>query len=228
MPPEVESLVASDLILEARDAHPSFVERRHPDPLLVRALSRYQRRLVARIIRFNATLMVQSQDSNVPALIADQTVFNAGITLPDYKYPAQVEITRPATAGRTHRPVPLDLISWERLSQAFRCVAIRDHKMYLAGKPADWSEFETLTFYYMPEVDDLANAKATLVVPNSARAVLVAYLCWFMTGRGQKDPEVEAPDKMLFKTEWDQASKEFEDEMTLSQQAESSIIKETF
>lgn len=223
MPPIVASLVARDLILAARDEHPSFDERRHPKDGLLRALSRYQRRLVAKIIRINEKFMVAEQETVLP--LAD---FEAGIEVPDYKFPAGAEVEHGITPVRT---TPLNFVPWEQRHRYVNGLYLRNNRLYLTGTASDWSGFTLLRFFYMPELDALTKVsgdEGTLVVPNAAEPCLVAYLVSFMAQRGHKDPEMEQPDKAGFKREWERLEQEFLDELDEHGQAEVSTVHEVF
>ena len=59
------TLVAGDLITSARDRSPTFDDRRHPDPVLLRALSSYQKELLGKIIRLDPSKAVEFFDQAV-------------------------------------------------------------------------------------------------------------------------------------------------------------------
>lgn len=220
MPPEVASLVAADIILSARDEHPSFSERRHPPGTLLRALSRYQRRLVAKIIKNDDSVMVETLSTALP--LGD---FASGIAIPDYKYPAGIEAE---TGDTPPRRVPVELVAWQANLRYLCGAYLKNNTLYLTGNATDWNGFLAIHFSYMPEVDSLTRPADVLVVPNAAEPCLVAYLAHFMAQRGQKDPEVEIPDKREFKQSWAEIEDEFLDEIGTHQQAETSQVRETF
>ena len=217
--PDVASLVARDLILAARDEHPAFAEgRRHPSPVLLRRLSRYQRELASKLIRLRPSALVAVLETALP--LAD---FDLGIELPDYKYPAACEAIE--TDG-TERPV--DLVSWQSRLQWVRAAYLRSGFLYLTGIAADWSGFTQINFSYVPELEALTGLNDVLIVPNAAEACLVADLSYFMARRGQKDPDVEPPDTAAFAAAWSAAEEHFLNEQGRHTQAQSSIVRETF
>ncbi len=223
MPPTVASLVAADLFLSSRDGHPLFDPKRHPDLLLLRALSRYQRRLVPRVTRVNTKFLTQELETALP--LAD---FDAGITLPDYSYPVGVEVQ--TTSSETEN-VTVDLVSREARLRYLRAAYVWNNKLYLTGVANDWLGFTFVRFYYVAEVDSLttlSGAGGTLVLPNAAEPCLVAYLCHFMANRTQKTEDVEAPDKREFRAAWREVETEFIDEMSMHVQAEVSVIRDVF
>lgn len=227
MCPAVASLVAGDLIEAARDEHPSFTEQRHPDPVLVRGLSRYQRRLVARLVQVNRTVLTQVQETALP--LAD---FDTGITLVDYKYPAAVEVELPPeTGGGPVRKYQVELVPWQGRLRHHLGAYIRDHVLYLTGTAQDWVGFTKVRFFYIPEVEALTattGAGGALVLPNAAEPCLVAYLASVMAQRGIVDGTLERADARVFRQNWREAEDEFLAEMGTHVQAQYSVIRETF
>jgi hypothetical protein len=222
--PAVASLVTGDLIESARDEHSSFDSRRHPNAILIRALSRYQRRLVPRIIRLNRSVLTTTLEQALP--LAN---FDAGIALLDYKYPAAVEVeTIPEQSGLANRKFPVDLVSWQARTRYHLGAYIRNNVLYLTGSAPDWLGFTKVRFFYMPEVEKLTTAASVLVVPNAAEPCLVAFLASVMAQRGTTDEALEKPDAGWFRSAWREAEEEFLDEMGMHTQAQVSVVKEVF
>lgn len=230
MPP-ISSLVVRDLIRSARDEHSTFDDRRHPDRLLVRRLSTYQRRLVSKIITLNPTILIQVLEQDFP--LPD---FAAGVTLPDHKYPAGVEAEMVpsesgggASGGGLREPkFQVELIPWQARFRWHLGAFIRGNVLFLTGTERDWVGFIKLRFYYMPEVEELTGPSSVLVVPNAAEPCLVAYLASVMAQRGTTDKEMERPDPKWFRATWQEVENEFLDEMGRHVQAQTSIIAESF
>jgi hypothetical protein len=223
MPPTVASLVAADLIQSARDEHPLFDDRRHPKLILLRALSRYQRRLVPLINRVNTKFLTEELETALP--LAD---FAAGITLPDYSFPVGVEVQ--STSSETVIAT-VDLVAREARLRYGRAAYVWNNKLYLTGVANDWVGFSYVRFYYVAEVDPLTTytgAGGTLVLPNAAEPCLVAYLSHFMAKRTQKTESAEAPDKRVFRDAWKEAEQDFLDELQMHTQAEVSVVREVF
>lgn len=226
MPPTVASLVAADLIQSARDEHPLFDDRRHPKLILLRALSRCQRRLVPKINRVNTKFLTEELETALP--LAD---FAAGITLPDYSFPVGVEVQSPSSVQGGTNIFAVDIISREARLRYALCVYIRNNVLYLSGDANDWVGFTYVRFYYVAEVDPLTTytgAGGTLVLPNAAEPCLVAYLSHFMAKRTQKAEGVEAPDKRTFREGWKEAERDFLDELAMHTQAEVSVVRDVF
>lgn len=218
------TLVARDLIQSARDEHLAFDRRRHPDGMLVRALSRYQRRLVPRLIRLNPTILTQVLEQALP--LPD---FDAGVTLPDHKYPAGVEVeTLPQESGLRQPKFQVELIPWQARFRWHLGAFIRNNVLYLTGSERDWLGFVKLRFYYVPEVTPLTTVDDTLVLPDAAEPCLVAFLASFMAQRPVGGADVERPDVREFRTAWRETEEEFLDEMGQHVQAQTSVIAESF
>ena len=223
MPPTVASLVAADLFQSARDGHPLFDFRRHGDLILLRALSRYQRRLLPRITRVNTKFLTAELETALP--LDD---FDAGITLPDYSYPVGVEVQ---TTSSETEIITVDLVAREARLRYRGAAYVWNNKLYLTGTASDWVGFTYVRFYYVAEVDPLTTftgATGTLVLPNAAEPCLVAYLCSFMANRTQAAEGVDPPDKKWFHQAWKEAEEELLDELTMHTQAEVSVIHDVF
>jgi hypothetical protein len=226
MPPTVASLVARDLIRAARDEHPSFDERRHPSPMLLRLLSAYQRRLGGKLIQRNPGILTASQDTALP--LAD---FTAGITVPDFKRPLMVWALGTTGSGDPDPKTEVGLVSWQAAPRYYRAAYLRNTVLYLSGTPADWLGFTGIRFEYIPELDALTaltGSGGTLGLPNAAEPALVAYLAYRMAARGVKDPDLDPPDKVFFQREWLEAEDDLLTEVAGHVQAVSSVIRDVF
>lgn len=223
MPP-VASLVAQDLIDAARDLHVAFNDRRHPGGVLLRALSRYQRQLIPRIIQYNPSVLTQVQETSLP--LAD---FDAGVTLPDFKYPAAVEAeTLPQESGLRQPKFQVDLVPWQARFRWHLGAFIRNNTLYLTGTARDWIGFTKLRFYYVAEVESLTAGTSVLVLPNAAEPCLVAYLAHVMGQRTVGDPQVPEFDATAFLASWQAQEEALLDEMGRHDQATTSVIREAF
>jgi len=222
--PVVASLVVRDLIREARDQHPSFDSRRHPDAVLVRALSQYQRNLIPRIVRRNRTILTEVIEQTLP--LPD---FNAGITLPDFIYPVSVEVETALTGpGLIPRRFEVEMVPWQARGRYHLAAYIRNNTLYLTGSEVDWTGFTKLRFFYVPQVDAVTGLSSTLSLPNSAEPCLVAFLAALMARRGCRDQAHERPDAAFFHATWREVEDEFLDEMAHQTQAQTSVIREVF
>lgn len=226
-PPAVASLVAGDLILSARDLHSSYDARRHPDPVLLRALSRYQRKLAGEILRRNRRHMSTVLETAFP--LAD---FTAGITVPDYLMPLPpLQAVYPASSVNPEPLFPVDLVSPESHTRYYRGAYLRANTLFLTGIAADWLAFVSIRFYYVAQAGTLTaltGAGGTLALPNAAEAACIAMLADFMAGRGVMDEGVEKPDRQKFAVELADAEGALYDLLGNQVQAETSAVRESF
>ena len=215
------TLVAADLIRAGRDQHPTFDDRRHPDPVLLRALSRYQRELLARIIALDPSEAVTHLDTALP--LAD---FHAGIAVPVYKYPFGAEVTE---SGAEHS-TPVDIVPWRSQADHIFAVYLVNNVLYLCGEDYNWTGYSNLRFLYVPEPAALILAMTTVLtyLPNAAEPALVAFLAFQMAKRGGAGEGQAKPDVSLFAAEWRAAEERLFDETGRRTQAVVSVIREAF
>lgn len=217
-------MVTADVIRSARSLHPTFDKNRHPDRMLVETLSRYQRELLARIIRLDDSLAVTFFDTPLP--LAD---FDSGIALPAYKYPSSVEVTHVGAAGH-QRVATVDLVPWQDHKAYHGAAYIRNGVLYLTGRAQSWAGFSNVRFYYIPEPDavDLSLEGTLDFLPQAAEPVVVAYLCKVMAGRGGHGPNEVAPNVGQFTKDWRDSESYFFDEIGHHTQAVVSTVKDHF
>jgi hypothetical protein len=219
------TLVADNLIVAARDASPTYDDRRHPDAVLLRALSRYQKELLGRIIRLDPSKAVEYFDQALPL-----TVFANGIAVPAYKYPLGAQVTYSGGTDVCH----LTLVQWAdnlRYSHGgdesgARACYLLNGILFLCGEAEDWTEFSSLRWRYVAEPAALAMSRATVLtlLPDSAEGTLVAYLALKMAQRGGAEEGEPKPDAASAAADWQVAEDRFFDEMGRNTQAVSSII----
>ena len=220
------TLVASAILTAARDLSAAFDSRRHPDRVLLRFLSRYQRDLVDRLVRLDPSQLVSYQDTALP--LAD---FASGITIPAYHYPMGAEITGGAPNARPH---PIPLVSWADHGRHHHAVYLLDGVLYLTGRAEWWARFVNLRWMYVPEVADLdtssaaAPAQVLTSLPDSAEPTLVAFLAAKMAQRGGADPGTTAPDPAGLAAEWKMEEDRFFDVVGRNRQAVSSLVGDVF
>lgn len=215
------TLVVGDLIKAARDAHPTFNDRRHPDAVLLRALSRYQRELLGRLIRLDQTQAVVQLDTDLP--LPD---FDKGIPVYAYKYPMGAAVFQP-NSDKSH---DVEIVAFQDRHRYRGAVFLLDNILYLTGRSRDWEPFSLIRFYYVPEPDALPALMTTTLVylPDSAENTLVTYLAMKMAQRGghsATDGEQE-PDAAGIAGEWKVAEERLLDESARKTQAVSSQVRD--
>lgn len=170
------------VIEAARDRHPSFDARAHPDRVLLRQLSTEQRRLVGKLLRANPYAL--STSVSVPLAGYD---FAAGYAMPDY-------VRIHTATGEGEWPIKLHEVSWANrldVSRAGHTYALNNGRLYLNGAADDWTSVTSVTVSYTPAPADLAALESLLSVPTSASAYLSAFLAEAMGTRTM--PRDDAP-----------------------------------
>lgn len=181
-------LLASSVVVQARELDPGFTPQRHPQGTVLRALARIQRRLIAELAKIDRRQVTSTLEITLP--LAD---FAAGAALEEAGQAIEV--------SRLHLPLdmyvegltlprPLDLIDWsDRHRTPFDRVAwIRGTRLYLSMEAADWTEVERIVVTYTPTPESVAITDE-LVLPITAEEVLVQHLAGFMASRS-KDEEL--------------------------------------
>jgi hypothetical protein len=183
-PPADDPTFTAQSVLEAaRDKHSSFDKQRHPDPILLRFLDRYQRQLLAKAIERNGSFAAATVELALPAA-AD---FAGGIRL-GFAYHlihggevgfltgGQQEFTLVPYGQRYMAP---GLSGW-----------IHGNRLHLAGAASDWTGVTGITLSYVPTVSRLSNLRSVLQLPRSSEAAMVEAVSAFMAGRGHNDPQL--------------------------------------
>lgn len=188
------ALLASALIRSARDRHPAFDPHQHPDPVLLRALSRQQREWAAKAVRENPTVF------RAEAVLDLATYdFQLGFALP-----ASLDVQGGDVVLQSGATVALSRTAWENRHESTR--AYRYHLsgggLFLSGGPNDWRDVQEVRVRYAPVPDNLTAPSDTLALPDNAEAMCVSFLADFIAGR--TPPEAAVPAASL-RAERDQA-----------------------
>ncbi len=178
-------LIASSIIQQARETDQSFVEVRHPEGVLLRALARIQRRLIGQLVRVDRRAVTATFEVTLPL-----ASFAAGEALEDPPGTA-IDITAVHVPldlwrrGETEAD-PLYMIDWtDRHRLPFQHAAfVRGQRIYLTGTEELWSDVERIVLTYTPTPQTVA-IDGTLVLPITAEEVLVRQLSDFMAGRSR-------------------------------------------
>jgi hypothetical protein len=218
------TLVVGDVLNAARDCSPQFDTRRHPDRVLLRFLSRYQRDLVDRLVRLDPSQLVMTEDYSLPL-----PSFDAGIAIPAYHYPFGAEVL---SAHPGAHPVPIPLVNWADHARNRHAVYLLSGVLFLCGKVHDWERFVTLRWIYVPEVADLdtssqgAMTQVLTALPDSAEPPLVAFLAMRMAMRGGVDSGQTPADPASLGGDWKFEENRFFDAIGRNTQAVSSVMRE--
>lgn len=175
------ALTAAGVIRTARDGHPSFTHEAHPDPVLVRALSAEQRRLVPKLVAENPSAVAVPLDPIIPSTFD----FSAGLVLPEHHLihdPGEA-----VTVCGHSQPVYKISAANRNLRRPDRAFYVHGGKLFLAGTVIEWSTITEVRITYVPVAADLTSMSATLVLPDAAESCLSRFLQAFMAGRRPVD-----------------------------------------
>lgn len=189
---------ARDLVDQARDFHPAFDRRQLPDKLVLRQLSRYQRRLAGKITALSEEALA------VPVVFAKAEVDAAavagvtgpGLALPEYLLILSI-FTR-YTAGGPDIPVQLvaysnnmaqallDFPSAYLIRQSLYPVnrwragtAIKGEATGLTG----WEELDGVSMIVVPVPPELVSLESEITLPAATHDALIAKTALWMASR---------------------------------------------
>lgn len=163
------ALIARDLVRAARDGHPSFTASAHPDPVLVRALSAEQRRLLGKLVQANP-----SAAATVLPIEISAYDFTAGAALPSHHH-----VHDPAEAvGTGHERGQVFLISHSNRNghRPRYSFSVHAGRVYLSGTAAEWGRVKIVNVSYTPVAAEVSGLSSALVLPDSAESYLVRFL----------------------------------------------------
>ena len=185
---QLGSLNAGDIINQARDIHVSFEPRSHPNAVLLRELSRYQRELTTKIAEVNPALVAIPISVTLPL-----TDFDAGIELPSHVYilPGVAVCLRTNPAIRE----PIEMVNLTMRSDPETpdiTVFVRGNHLFLSGRAQSWQTFTAIQFQIVLIPKRLQTLDDPLLLPDYAEEVLAGMLARFMAIRtGVASPVVQ-------------------------------------
>lgn len=223
-------LTVNEVMIGARDAHLTFDEKRHPAKVLLRALSAYHRRLLAKVGFSSAPAVSISFDTALPLLD-----FDAGIPLPDYIIIDGARTTDGSTPPIKGKCV---ILPWEKRDAAsvpFPSIYVqgttvndvRTERAFLSGKVTDWVRYKVLTITYVPAPADLATGD-TMQLPQTGYDAVTGFLVSLMAERGSGDKDFPGPDAGRAKANFKESESAFLDELAGRRRAVTSTITEVF
>jgi hypothetical protein len=192
-------VLAGALVDEARDYHPAFDRRQVPDRMVLRELSRHQRRLAAKVVLVSEDALavpVSFSKALVDAAALDG-VSGAGLALPEYLLVLSA-YTR-YTAGGSD--IPVELVTYaNNQAQAIRdfpsaylirqtLYPVNRGRAGLAMKgdttaPHGWEELDGMTLLVVPNPPELITLESEVTLPSVAHDALVVNLARWMGARG--------------------------------------------
>lgn len=209
---------ASEVIEEARDLHRAFDDNAHPDGIVLRFLSRYQRELMGTALTRYPSLYNETQDVTLPL-----TDFAAGIALDN---PFYLEDLIGTEAGGRVYPVPI--LPYEHRFDAVPSLFayVTNRVLYLGRSEDIWGSFATLQLRYATTTPDLADEDALFALPDNAKSALVQALGQFMSGRGTQRGDIAPPDVSYYTGLHEQAKETFLTQLWLLRSSEARFIRD--
>jgi len=155
-------LTAGAVINEARDAHPAFNKRQHPNGVLLRLLSSYQRKITSEIARVNAPLCASQIIIALP--LAD---FNAGVKLPANTYVLPGVLLRNNVNVDLKEPIDLvDATLRAELDMAHKFAYLKGNNLFLGRRASNYTNYDQLILELVLVPRRLERLTDTLVLPD--------------------------------------------------------------
>ncbi len=203
------SLTVGDVITRARDHHPTFEDRAHPNGTLLRMLSNYQRDITAKIARVNPGLC--ASEIVVPLPLAD---FNAGVKLPAYSYVLPAFELRSRNNTDLKEPIDLVDLSLRAVSEMPRkFVYLKGSNLFLGRRPGNYDAFDQLQLQLVLTPKNLETLNDPLILPDYGVDTYAGHLAMRMAVRG----DIQGPALTLA------ASTEIEFLTTVAQQKAATV-----
>jgi hypothetical protein len=156
------SLTAATVINEARDAHPAFNPRQHPNGTLLRLLSSYQRNITSKIARVNAPLCASQL---IIALPLDD--FNAGVKLPANTYVLPGVLLRNNVNVDLKEPMDLvDATLRGELDMNHKFAYLKGNNLFLGRRASNYRNFDQIILELVLVPRRLERLSDVLVLPD--------------------------------------------------------------
>ena len=209
---------AGEVILAARDLNPAFTPTRHPDPVCLRFLSRYQRTLAARIVAVRPRALT-STITTVTLPLAD---FAVGVPVPADLLLLDVR-ARPLNRADDTVRHPVELIPGGQslAGHTAHPFAWRDgNTLFLGGRATNWTRWDRLELRTVAMPAALAGVSTTLPWPDDALDVFTAQLAAFLARRHAEGPETTKFNANPLQADAAAAEADFVNRLTTQRRAE--------
>jgi hypothetical protein len=195
-------VIAGDIIDEARNKHPAFNLRDHPDRALRMELGRLEHSLIQRGIQRNPDYLATIQTVALPLAI-----FANGVTLDPN---TAVHYAAIFSANGVEREV--DIVPWAQRNDPRRLftATVLNGVLFLLGSELDWQGWTSLNITITPMPTAPAVNSDPLTIDDLGADTLTAGLALFMAKRGPRDPQLPVPSIAEFRKDYDAAVSDFE------------------
>lgn len=176
------ALVARALLESARDFHPAFDPRQHPDRVLLRQLSAYQRMLAGKALELNRTALVATD-------VIDMATYDFAVGHP---FPSVHALHGGTVTFGDGATVVLAITAWQnRMERMPRYGCFRQGGvLFLRGVPEEWSGVTSVSLSYAPIPAELTAPADTLALPDYAEPACIAFLAYAMALRSPAEMKV--------------------------------------
>ncbi len=172
----IGDLTPGEIITDARDLHPSFELRAHPNAILLRGLSSFEKTMSGRVARVNPALIAAGITVSLPL-----TDFAGGITLPQITYFMPGVEIRNRNVVNTVELLNLTLRS-DRDSPA-QFVYLRGKQLFLSAPSQQWRNWDSINFQVVLTPRPVTKLDQLLLLPSFAKDAYVGALAQLMATR---------------------------------------------
>lgn len=183
-------LTPSEVVDEARDLHPSFTEAKHPEKVLIRALSAWQQELLSKLQRVYPEELRLVETVSLPI-----SPFEDGHTLPANTGVSEGTLYHNETDFPQTRFQILPEVQGGTGGFYWPSGFVRGGTLFLNGKEADWEGYDRIEVPYIPApaaIDPAGDDTSSL--PDQARSAARYHLAEFMAARHDGDDPVPPLD----------------------------------
>jgi hypothetical protein len=210
------TLLLGGVIDGIRNEHPAFDKTRVPDPVLSKALDRYQRALIAKAVFRDKTFLSDTVTVAAPTTV-DMTVPLAGV-------PDAIAFIGGWLVRDTGKREQLEEVSVARRLEAGRTVTLMNGKFYQNGSDPDWRAITELELTLIPLPPPLQNARSAFLLPEMAESALVAHGAFKAARRAESFDDTVNVDQ--FRVDAQQAETEYLSTFRLNKRARITTFRE--
>lgn len=171
-------LVAKDIIEQARDFHPAFLNNDHSDKMLLGVLSRLQRQLYEQVVKLNEEALAENYTLAIADILAAEDT-QGGVVLPDH-YLVISALLRYSTGTMA----PVEFVDYRAEEAEFPAAALIGQELF-PFPSIRWEDtnIEDMLIRYVPVPAKLTALTSELSLPVQAEDALVMGLVLFMATR---------------------------------------------
>ncbi len=197
---QLGSLTARELMVEARDWSPAFEKRAHPDAVLMRAVSSFEKEATSYIAMIRPSMLASTFTVILPLGDGSDTAFEEGITLPAYTFllPGATLINEnQRNEGQEIEMVNLGVRHRPGDYSSDRLLYTQGKKLFLSGVAATWAGFGSLVFRLVLTPAEINDPDQRLLLPNFAHDAYVGAMVKIMAARAKDAASILIGTEMI-------------------------------